>query len=232
MKLLPVLGSDLSGSLAGITAGRSRGGLFLRAKTVGTKPTNPAQRSNQQALQIVSTWWSSHLTSAQRTGWNNYAQYNNAAGAFGQRIQLSGFNLFCRVNLPVVMYWTVSNIFTTAPGAVPLQSPLTVLAMNWSAGGSGYINMTNATQHFQPPFIGVCFVSQPKNAGVTTSHRQERFYNSVARSSGGANTMLDFGGIQPYAPNVKAGQKSRVRAYYVINGNLSAEATFDEVYTT
>lgn len=98
MKILPLLASAMSGSMAGVTASHNRGGAYFRARTIPTNPASSAQVALRGAVAAATQRWSSVLTDAQRDAWDLYAQNTTWTDKLGQAIQLSGVNHYVRSN--------------------------------------------------------------------------------------------------------------------------------------
>jgi hypothetical protein len=100
MLLKPILGSQMSGSLAGITASHNAGGQYLRQRV---KPTDPAT-SNQvfvrNAVGSLAARWSSTLTDAQRLAWTVYAANVPLINRIGESRPISGIAQYIRSNTP------------------------------------------------------------------------------------------------------------------------------------
>lgn len=98
MKILPLLASAMSGSMAGVTASHNKGGAYLRSRTIPTNPASTAQVALRNATAAATQRWSSVLTDLQRDGWDLYAQNTSWTDKLGQTIQLSGVNHYVRSN--------------------------------------------------------------------------------------------------------------------------------------
>lgn len=89
MKIRSAILTEMSGSVGGITASRSRGNnQYLRARVTPANPRTPLQTMVRNAAAAVADDWKSFMTQEQRDGWNALA-----AGS-----QKSGQNLFCQTS--------------------------------------------------------------------------------------------------------------------------------------
>lgn len=95
-KIQPIHG-QMSGSIAGNTWSRNRGGQYVRQRR---KPVNPNTQKQQRVrtnLGSISSQWAA-LTAAQRAAWRDWAQMNPTLDTLGQPIILSGQQLFNGLN--------------------------------------------------------------------------------------------------------------------------------------
>lgn len=89
-----------SGSVAGLTASRNKGGLYFRARAVPTNPNTPKQQAVRTFMAGLVDDWTSSLTSAQRDGWAVYALNVPKLDALGNLIFLTGQQWYIACNLP------------------------------------------------------------------------------------------------------------------------------------
>ena len=89
-----------SGSVAGNTFSRNRGGQYIRNRAVPVNPNSPQQVAVRNALSQLSTAWGQSLTATQRMDWDVYAQNVPVLNRLGDIITLTGFNMYIRCNTP------------------------------------------------------------------------------------------------------------------------------------
>ena len=90
----------MSGSIAGNTHARNRYGNYMRARTKPVNPNTDIQQKVRSVISFLAEYWSTTLSSAQRTAWGVYAANVNMKNKLGETINLSGFNHFIRSNSP------------------------------------------------------------------------------------------------------------------------------------
>lgn len=90
--------SDVRGSMGGITYSRNRSGAYRRARVSPVNPNTARQQAARSRFTFLTARWSSVLTDAQRTAWNQYADAVPVLNRLGDSIKLSGFNMFIRSN--------------------------------------------------------------------------------------------------------------------------------------
>jgi len=90
--------TSASGSIGGMTASRSRGGAYLRARAIPIDPASSYQVACRALLGNLSARWSSVLTTIQRTAWNLYAQYCPYVNNLGDTHYLTGQNMYVACN--------------------------------------------------------------------------------------------------------------------------------------
>jgi hypothetical protein len=79
----PIL-SEASGSLAGLTFSRNKGGAYVRARVVPTNPGSIEQEKVRDAMKQLSAQWRDVLTTAQRDAWTGYALATPVKNALGE----------------------------------------------------------------------------------------------------------------------------------------------------
>jgi hypothetical protein len=221
MKLLPTLGSDLRGSLAGITASKNRGGNYLRARRVPSKPNTPAQQLIKSTLAALSSYWSNTLTAAQQASWNQYGKTNPVKNNLGQTIILSGLQMFMRINSPVVASQGIAGVIATSPGAVPfLSAPQFGTTSVASSGGAISAVLDFAANLTVGDFLFL-YISRPNAVGKVASHQPGRLViaHKVVTMEAGMKTIT-LTGTDPFTgrPSTSAAQ---FRAVWVSGSNLS-----------
>jgi hypothetical protein len=100
MKISSAMISKGSGSVAGLTLSRNRGGMYFRQRSMPTNPNTTLQVAIRSALGQLAGQWSSVLTSAEREAWNLYGANVAVLDALGETIYLTGQQQFIRSNVP------------------------------------------------------------------------------------------------------------------------------------
>ncbi len=88
-----------SGSLAGLTASRNRGGNYFRARAMPTNPNTTFQQTVRSILAAGSSLWASTLTQAQRDKWDLYAENVPLPNSLGAPINVGGIGMYQRTNV-------------------------------------------------------------------------------------------------------------------------------------
>lgn len=88
-----------SGSLGGLTLSHNAGGIYLRARTMPVNPNSPDQQDIRAALASLVNRWTTVLTAAQRSAWENYAASTPLPGPLGDAREVSGQNMYIRGNV-------------------------------------------------------------------------------------------------------------------------------------
>ena len=89
--------ASASGSVAGLTYSRNRGGQYTRARAIPTNPDTIFQQNARAALAANSQDWAG-LTDVQRQAWREWAKQNPITNALGDSITLSGHQAFVGIN--------------------------------------------------------------------------------------------------------------------------------------
>lgn len=146
--------TDASGSIGGLTAFRSKGGLAMRSRVVPVNPATTQQLAIRNAMAAAATAWRG-LTQTQRDGWEAYAVATPLPGKLGGTVNVGGEAMFCRCNsirvqsgLAIVSPPPVATGTGDIPGLVfnPLVagSPGTVSIAFTTGAGTTWSNVVGA----------------------------------------------------------------------------------------
>ncbi len=100
MKFQPLLGTDLSGSVGGITASHNRGGAYFRNRAIPVNPNTTQQQAVRGFLATLTSLWNDTLTPAQRDAWNTYALNVPLLDSLGNPRNVGGLGMYIRSNVP------------------------------------------------------------------------------------------------------------------------------------
>ena len=100
MKFKSQVFTQVSGSVAGLTFGHNRGGLYTRARSIPTNPNTPDQIAARSAMSDIVNAWLSILTQLERDAWEVYAQNTPVIDVFGDPKLLTGQQMYIRSNQP------------------------------------------------------------------------------------------------------------------------------------
>lgn len=93
--------TQASGSIAGVTYSRAKGGvLYRRARAIPVNPQTSNQSAIRAALTLLITRWTETLTEVQREAWRNYAEQVPVTNKVGSQINLTGQNWYAACNTP------------------------------------------------------------------------------------------------------------------------------------
>lgn len=92
--------AQASGSVAGNTFSRNRGGQYIRNRATPVNPQTAQQVAVRNAFSQLTVAWGQTLTDTQRAAWDNYAANVPVLNALGDSIFLTGFNMYVRSNTP------------------------------------------------------------------------------------------------------------------------------------
>ena len=101
-----------SGSAKGVTARRVGGRNILSVKSRPTGPTTNAQVVRRASMAKISKSWK-QLTSDQMRDWDRLAEHASGASVLGKKAEISGLNLYIRLNVNRAM--AGEAILSTAP---------------------------------------------------------------------------------------------------------------------
>ncbi|MCR4571497.1 MAG: hypothetical protein K5652_04785 [Bacteroidales bacterium] len=101
-----------SGSAKGVTARRVGGRNILSVKAWPTGPTTNAQLARRTSMSKISKSWK-QLTNEQMREWDRLAEHTSGQSVFGQKAELTGMNLYIRLNVNRAM--AGEALLSTAP---------------------------------------------------------------------------------------------------------------------
>lgn len=222
MKFTSPVYSAASGSVAGLTYSRNRGGMYTRARVIPSNPQTAAQMVARAATSLVSTTWGT-LTGDQRNAWELYAATVPLVDRLGAQIQVSGINMFVRCNVPRVV--SGQPIVEDGPtdltlGVTPAITLGVVDVSAQTAACSAFVDAAGAEDAF------LVSISRPVPASRTPAHEPTHWIGLEGFTSGSSTFTADC--FFPYA----VGMAFRIwgRVSYE-DGRLSPWGYFDGVAT-
>lgn len=100
MLIKGLLASEMSGSIAGITASHNRGGQYFRARAIPVNPSSIRQQAIRAAMAALAVRWTTVLTQPQRDAWDVYAANVPVTDRLGASRKLTGLNWYSACNVP------------------------------------------------------------------------------------------------------------------------------------
>lgn len=91
-----------SGSAKGVTARQVGGRSILSLKCFPTGVATSVQIARRASVSKITKPWKT-LTEAQMLGWDHLAEHTSGKSVFGQAAQISGLNLYIRLNISRTM---------------------------------------------------------------------------------------------------------------------------------
>lgn len=170
MKFNSPVYSQTSGSIAGLTYGRNRGGMYARARRIPVNPNTSQQQAVRNALSQLQTRFAQTLTATQRTNWAVFAANVPITNSMGNTVHLTGQQWYVRANVPrlqasVAIVDSPPTIFELATLTLPVPT-LTALGTtvslaytvtagsdDWAREAGGYLLLfaskpQNVTKNF------------------------------------------------------------------------------------
>lgn len=226
MKFTSTVFAATSGSIAGMTFSRNRGGQYTRRRAIPSNPNSEAQGIARTNLAAAVSFWTNELDPEQRAGWNTYAQATPRLDPLGQQILLSGQQMFVRSatvrlasgleiieNAPIDSGLGNTPVWDDTPdvlsGTQMIQGATVTVA---GAGAAGTLAV---------------YMSRPVTASRTAAHETRRWAFVETPPVDGVFTVS---GPTPFP--VSTGQNVRVTAIYLSeDGRISAESFRDVTVT-
>ena len=208
MIVLPSIAfGGFSGSAKGVTA-RQVGGLsILSLKCYPTGVATGAQLVRRASLKKISKSWVT-LTNEQRQEWDRLAEHATGASSLGQKAELSGLNLYVRLNANRVM--AGEAIMANAPAgqvAVPNVEYSTV-------GVTPQLVVFGGIKHESAPYKMVVKMSGSQSSGISNGWSKTVIISSEVEDDWGeadiTRLYLKTIGVEP-----TPGQKVFIEAYWL-----------------
>ena len=196
-----------SGSAKGVTARQVGGRSILSVRSWPTGQTTTAQVVRRASMSKITKSYKT-LTAAQMQAWENLAQHCSGASVFGQKAELSGINLYVRLNANRVM----------AGEAIVADAPLGQVAVP----NVEYSNVSVTPQlivfggikHQSSPYKMVVKMSGSQSAGISNGWSKTVIISSEVEDDWGeadvTTLYLKTIGVEP-----TPGQKVFIEAYWL-----------------
>ena len=196
-----------SGSAKGVTARQVGGRSILSLKCYPTGVATGAQLARRASLKKISKSWVT-LSNEQRSEWDRLAEHASGASVFGQKAELSGMNLYVRLNANRVM--AGETIVANAPMgqvAVPNVSYESVIV-------TPQLVIFGGIKHESAPFKLVVKMSGSQSSGITNGWSKTVIISSDTEDDWGEADLtklyLKTIGVEP-----TPGQKVFIESYWL-----------------
>ncbi len=214
-----------SGSAKGVTARQVGGRSILSVRSWPTGQTTTAQVVRRASMSKITKSYKT-LTAAQMQAWENLAQHCSGASVFGQKAELSGINLYVRLNANRVM--AGEAIVADAPigqVAVPNVEYSTVSV-------TPQLIVFAGIKHESSPYKLVVKMSGSQSAGISNGWSKTVIISSEVEDDWGeadvTQLYLKTIGVEP-----TPGQKVFIEAYWLDTSTGFTGQTFkDSVIVT
>ena len=196
-----------SGSAKGVTARQVGGRSILSLKCYPTGVATGAQLARRASLKKISKSWVT-LSNEQRADWDRLAEHATGASSLGQKAELSGMNLYVRLNANRVM--AGETIVADAPMgqvAVPNVSYESVIV-------TPQLVIFGGIKHESAPFKLVVKMSGSQSSGITNGWSKTVIISSEVEDDWGeadvTKLYLKTIGVEP-----TPGQKVFIESYWL-----------------
>ena len=151
----------MSGSAKGVTASCNKGVIFIRTRGTGSKKRTADQATIKSIFRLLTQSWK-NLNQAQIVAWNNAAKSQSGRRVLGQKAQLTGSNLYLRLN-----FWVVRC------GGQPLSTPPELSGVEQPSAASAAISTSSFILRLnqppqQPGLKLVLMATAPQTIGTIT----------------------------------------------------------------
>ena len=208
MIVLPSIAfGGFSGSAKGVTARQVGGRSILSLKCYPTGVATGAQLVRRASLKKISKSWVT-LTNEQRQEWDRLAEHATGASSLGQKAEISGLNLYVRLNANRVM----------AGEAVMANAPAGQVAVPnveyTSVGVTPQLVVFGGIKHESAPYKMVVKMSGSQSSGISNGWSKTVIISSEVEDDWGeadvTRLYLKTIGVEP-----TPGQKVFIEAYWL-----------------
>ena len=208
MIVLPSIAfGGFSGSAKGVTARQVGCRSILSLKCYPTGVATGAQLVRRASLKKISKSWAT-LTNEQRQEWDRLAEHATGASSLGQKAELSGLNLYVRLNANRVM----------AGEAVLANAPAGQVAVPnveyTSVGVTPQLVVFGGIKHESAPYKMVVKMSGSQSSGISNGWSKTVIISSEVEDDWGeadiTRLYLKTIGVEP-----TPGQKVFIEAYWL-----------------
>ena len=216
----------MSGSAKGVTASQNKGAIFIRTRGTGSKKRTADQAAIKSIFKQLQQSWK-NLGAAEIQAWNNAAKSQSGRRVLGQKAQLTGANLYVRLN-----FWVVRC------GGQPLSLPPTLTGIEQPAVAAAAISdgsfmfRLGSVPEGADALRLVIMATGPQTVGTVTGvGRGSTFCEPLVPSVGAMNLLQAYAG-KFGMPNV--GKPKVFLRYFYVNpatGEKSGEQLIQAFYS-
>ena len=187
MRYKPSIAFDrMSGSAKGVTASSNKGAIFIRSRGTGSKKRTADQSIIKTIFRHLTQSWKT-LSPSQINQWNQAAKSQSGRRVLGQRAQLTGSNLYLRLN-----FWVVrcgGQPLSTPPELSGVEQPSAAMA---AISSSSFILRLNQPPQ-QPGLKLVLMATAPQTIGTITGvGRGSTFCDPINPTAEAINLMQQY----------------------------------------
>ena len=227
MRYKPSIAFDrMSGSAKGVTASQNKGAIFIRTRGTGSKKRTADQATIKSIFKQLQQSWK-NLGAAEIQAWNNAAKSQSGRRVLGQKAQLTGANLYLRLN-----FWVVRC------GGQPIGLPPVLTGIEQPAvaeaaiSNSSFMFRLNSVPEQAAGLRLVIMATGPQTVGTVTGvGRGSTFCEPLVPSAGAVNLLQQYA-AKFGTPN--AGKPKVFLRYFFVNpttGEKSGEQLINAFYS-
>ena len=227
MRYKPSIAFDrMSGSAKGVTASSNKGAIFIRTRGHGTKKRTADQSVIKSIFRLLTQSWK-NLSAEQIQAWNQAAKTQSGRRVLGQRAQLTGSNLYLRLN-----FWVVrcgGQALSLPPTLTGIEQPAVAEAA--ISDGSFMFRLGSVPEGADALRL-VVMATGPQTVGTVTGvGRGSTFCEPLVPAVGAVNLLQAYAG-KFGMPNV--GKPKVFLRYFYVNpgtGEKSGEQLIQAFYS-
>ena len=227
MRYKPSIAFDrMSGSAKGVTASQNKGAIFIRTRGTGSKKRTADQATIKSIFKQLQQNWK-NLGAAEIQAWNNAAKSQSGRRVLGQKAQLTGANLYLRLNFWVVR--CVGQPIELPPVLTGIEQPAVAEA---AISNGSFMFRLNSVPEQAAGLRLVIMATGPQTVGTVTGvGRGSTFCEPFTPGVGAVNLLQQYA-AKFGMPN--AGKPKVFLRYFYVNpttGEKSGEQLINAFYS-
>ena len=227
MRYKPSIAFDrMSGSAKGVTESQNKGAIFIRTRGTGSKKRTADQATIKSIFKQLQQNWK-NLGAAEIQAWNNAAKSQSGRRVLGQKAQLTGANLYLRLNFWVVR--CVGQPIELPPVLTGIEQPAVAEA---AISNGSFMFRLNSVPEQAAGLRLVIMATGPQTVGTVTGvGRGSTFCEPFTPGVGAVNLLQQYA-AKFGMPN--AGKPKVFLRYFYVNpttGEKSGEQLINAFYS-
>lgn len=187
-----LLATEMSGSIAGITASHGRCGQYFRARAIPVNKKSVYQTAIRAWIASLASAWVSTLTAVQRSEWNTYGDAVSVIDRLGAQRKLTGLNWFVAMNIPRLQAGGAR--LDTAPTVLTMAAatPPTIVS---ATASTDVISLGFTNTDLWATQVGgklLVYTAQPTNPSQLTAQTSYQYTGNVAGAVTPPTSPLPF----------------------------------------
>lgn len=216
--------AEMRNKVGGMVFSRNQYGSYQRTKVTPINPQTSAQSAQRATISTISKAWGQELTEAQRTAWNNGAQFAPVLSIFGDVQILNGIAWYLKLNLLITRLGLTR--IDDPPAAQTVDALLTMSAVFDLSGPT--FNVTFTPTPVPASHKLVCFSTPALPAGRSFAKSDYRLVTAYAAAVASPKDIYaDWSAL--FGVDPVAGQKVGIKVFLLNTATGATSVPFSDV---